>query len=164
MIDRDALADEFNIENTANQLIADLQSATGGPSINNPSKYIEDNVRKANILLDKVISESENGNFSPRMAEVGALLLNSINIAYEKMLSKKVSDSSLQIKRDMLKLKEREQAWREKVGERPINQQNNIIINGDREAVLKLLKSEKKMLENVIEIEMEEKNDACGSK
>jgi hypothetical protein len=157
MLDRNALADEFNLE--ANDIIDEIRTANDTPTINNPNKYIEDNIIKANKLLDKILAESDAGNFSPRMAEVGSLLINSVNIAYEKILSKKMGESSLQIKRDMLRLKEREQTWREKVGERPINQQNNIIINGDREAVLKLLNSQRLIDNNVVEIK-EEENDA----
>lgn len=158
MINRQSLAEEFGIE--AERILQDIQNATGQPTIDNPNEWIEKNIEKANKLLDKVIHESENGNFSPRMAEVGSLLVNSINIAFEKINTKKMGESSLQIKRDLLKLKERELDIKERSLDRPQFQQNNILFT-DREAVLKFLKGEQnRMLENnkdVIEIK-EEKN------
>lgn len=157
MIDRTTLADEFNME--AEEIIHELQLATGNATIDNPNQYIEDNIVKANTLLDMVLRESEAGNFSPRMAEVGSLLINSITIAYEKILSKKMGESSLQIKRKMLSLKERELDLKEKALERPMNQNNNIIV-ADREAVLRLLNGDRERLleNNIIDIKEEEKD------
>lgn len=157
MLDRESLADEFNME--AEEIIQSLQQATGSATIDNPNQYIEDNIVKANKLLDMVLHESEAGNFSPRMAEVGSLLINSITIAYEKILSKKMGESSLHIKQRMLSLKERELDLKEKALERPMNQNNNIIV-ADREAVLRLLNGDRERLleNNIIDIKEEEKD------
>lgn len=168
MIDRNSLASEFNIEDEIEEFISEVNNTTGdtNPTINNPDKYVENNITKANKLLDKVLAESENGNFSPRMAEVGALLINTVNIAYEKILSKKLGESSLQIKRNMLKLKERELKYKEKMLERPQNQQNNLIIT-DRESMLKFLNggnvATPKVLENknIIDVKEEKDGDEC---
>ena len=99
------------------------------------------------------------------MAEVGSLLINTINIAYEKILSKKLGESSLQIKRHMLKLKEKELNIKAKMLERPQNQQNNIILT-DRESMLKFLSGgATKMLEdnnNVIDVKEEDNDSECN--
>jgi hypothetical protein len=156
MLNRDTLTDEFNME--ANNIIEEIRHATGEPTIDNPNQWIEDNIKKANKLLDKVLQESDAGNFSPRMVEVGSLLINSITIAYEKILSKKMGETSLQIKKNMLLLKERELNIKEKMLKMPMNQQNNIIV-ADREAILKLLAGEKKLLEDKEVIDIKEENN-----
>lgn len=156
MIDRVSLEDEFNLQ--AQEIITDIQNANGSitPTIDNPDKYVENNIDRANKILDKVLEEMDNGGFTPRLAEVGALLANSVTIAYEKILSKKATESSIKIKKRMLELKERELD----IKERALTTQNNIIsgniIVSDRESMLKFLNSAPKQLNdpNVIDAEV----------
>jgi len=156
MIDRASLEEEFNLE--AQEIISDVRRATGSnaPNINNPDKYVEDNIERANKMIDKVLEEMDNGNFTPRLAEVSALLANSVTIAYEKILSKHATESNLKIKKRMLELKERELDLKE----RALSTQNNVIngniIISDRESMLKFLNGVPKQLNdsNVIDVEV----------
>lgn len=158
MIDRTLLEEEFNLQ--AQEVIADITRATGSnaPTINNPNKYVEDNIERANKIMDKVLEEISNGNFTPRLAEVGALLANSVTIAYEKILSKHATESSLKIKKRILELKERELDIKEKA----LSNQGNIIhgniIVSDRESMLRFLNGDPpKLLNNNDVIDVTEK-------
>lgn len=157
MIDRASLEEEFNLQ--AQEIITGFITPpdANAPNISNPNKYIEDNIAKANRMIDKVLEEMENGNFTPRLAEVAALLSNSVTIAYEKILSKHATESSLNIKKRMLELKERELD----IKERALTTQNNVIngniIISDRESMLKFLNGVPKQINDSSVIDIESK-------
>jgi hypothetical protein len=83
------------------------------------------------------------------------MLINAINNSYDKIINKDISMKDLQLKREMLTLKEKEIEIRRSIGQ-PTYNQNNIIIDGNRETILKMLKDDKT---DQYLIEMEEENE-----
>lgn len=153
MINRRRLEEEFNLDTATEQLIDDIDNMSNTPDINNADSILAENIRKANILLDKVLEESQREGISARMAEVGSYLVNAITVAVEKVYTKNFQNSSLQTKYRMLNLKERELEFKLRALELQIGRpsvQNNVII-ADREAVLKFLRENREERQKLIE-------------
>lgn len=111
---------------------------------NDPVQVLRTNIDKANEILDTVTSELNNGNFSARLVEVAGQLINSITTASKEILDNKYKDRYLDIRNQLVLLKEREVEMKALSGHRPTTQ--NLII-ASREDVLKLLRDEKKQIE-----------------
>ncbi len=158
-IDLDALAEEFNLPSVEVLPIEEKSqlSTTEEPSrlstvelsdtnIEEPDKIVAQNISKANLLLDYVIREIDNGNFSPRMVEVASLLINAINGSTTQLYAKSFNEASLQLRMKALQLKEKQLGLLERGG----NVKNQNLIITDRETVLKMLKDapDTKLLED----------------
>jgi hypothetical protein len=157
MIDNKALNEEFDIENIENEStnIVNTMSDENIINIENIDEVVFTNIKKANTILDRIMIEIDNEGVSPRLAEVGSMLINAINNSYDKIINKDISMKDLQLKREMLTLKEKEIEIRRSIGQ-PTYNQNNIIIDGNRETILKMLKDDKT---DQYLIEMEEENE-----
>jgi hypothetical protein len=139
-LDLDNLMEEFNLPNPSIEEIPvidvpnviDIQPT----DIEDPDRLIATNISKANALLDHVIKEIDNGNFSPRMVEVAGQLINAINGSTSQLYTKSFNSATIKLKYDQLRLKERQIGLLEKVG----NVTNQNIIITDREHILRMLK------------------------
>ena len=98
------LSEEFNVTNIIDEDI--IEHVT--PQTNNPDSIIMNNIDNANTVLDKIITELNSGNFSARLAEVAGQLVNAVTTATEKIYMKGFNIETLQIKKSMIHLKERE--------------------------------------------------------
>jgi hypothetical protein len=139
-IDLDALAEEFNLP-SVEVLPPDVSLKTttielSATNVDDPDKIIAQNISKANLLLDHVIREIDNGNFSPRMIEVASLLINAINGSTTQLYAKSFNEASLQLRIKALQLKEKQLGLLARDG----NVKNQNLIITDRETVLKMLK------------------------
>jgi len=114
-----------------------------------PDRVLQENVVKANLVLDRIINEMENGNFSARMAEVAAKVVESITNIASVMGNISNQFADLQTKLEMIKLKEKQIQLQERkiTNINKIGNQNILVTN--REDLLKLLKGENKLIENV---------------
>ena len=110
----------------------------------NPMKVLKNNIDRANEILDTVKEELTGGNFSARLVEVAGQLINSITAATKEIFDKEYKDKYLDIRQQVVNLKERQIEILSANGRRPATQ--NLII-ASREDVLKLLKDEKKQLD-----------------
>jgi len=147
------LEEEFNLDTATQSIISDIENMSSAPDINEADQILAENIRKANVLLDKVLEESQREGISARMAEVGSYLVNAVTVAVEKVYTKNFQNSSLQAKYRMLNLKERELEFKLKALELQAGRpsiQNNVII-ADREAVLKFLKENREERQKLIE-------------
>lgn len=105
---------------------------------------LKNNIDKANGILDTVSDELSNGNFSARLVEVAGQLINAITTASKEIIDSSYKDKYLDIRQQVVHLKERQIEMKAAAGHRPTTQ--NLII-ASREDVLKLLRDEKKQLE-----------------
>ena len=155
-IDLETLQDEFGITQEPVEVVYDFPTEN-----TSPERILQENVVKANLVLDRVISEMENGNFSARMAEVAAKTVDSITNLAATMGNLTFQFQDLQTKLAMIKLKERQvEIQQNKITQvTKIGNQNILVTN--REDLLKLLKGDKnKQLEHVMkgEGEYDERN------
>jgi len=135
-LNREGLAEEFNIEKAENQPL-DVSIYEEGED---PDSIIKDNIDRANRILDQVEDELANGNFSARLVEVASKTMDTITNAVSQIQSTVYNDSYLQIKNRMLELKESEHIYKIKNLKKPNIGSQNIIFT-DRESVLKALKN-----------------------
>jgi len=144
-VDLAGLQEEFGITQEPVEVVYDFPEEPIGPD-----KILQENVVKANVVLDRIITEIANGNFSARMAEVAAKTVDSITNLAATMGNLSFQSQDLQMKLSMIRLKERQVD----IQENKITQVNKIgtqnILVTNREDLLKLLKGEKtKQLEHV---------------
>ena len=105
-----------------------------------PDHIIARNIAKADAILDKLMHEMDDGNFSPRMVEVSGQIINAITNSTSLLYNKNFNLANIQLKIQQIKLKEKEidlLAGRA-IGGDTTNQ--NIIFT-DRETILKYLKT-----------------------
>ena len=105
---------------------------------------LKKNIERANELLDTVTDELNNGNFSARLVEVAGQLINAITTASKEIFDNTYKEKYLDIRQQVVNLKEREVDIKSAMGHRPTTQ--NLIV-ASREDVLKMLVDEKKKLE-----------------
>jgi len=126
--------------------------------VEDPDVILQKNINKANILLDNIL-DGLNIKVTVGMAEVASLLINSITNAVDKMYAGSFNFDSVQVKKGMMGLKEKELLIRDKAllikggsgnESNTVPTQNNNILIADREAVMELLKDSevKKQLTN----------------
>lgn len=106
---------------------------------NDPEDILKGNIKKANIILDKIQDEIANGNFTARMVEVAGNIINSITAASKEIITDKNYKQYLKIRDGLKKLKEREVVIKEKIGGRTSNTTNQNIIVTSREDLLKIM-------------------------
>jgi len=155
-IDLETLQEEFGITREPVDVVYEFPDK---PST--PEQILQQNVVKANLVLDRIISEIEGGSMSARMAEVAAKTVDSITNLAATMGNLTFQFQDLQTKLAMIKLKERQvEIQQNKITQvTKIGNQNILVTN--REDLLKLLKGDKnKQLEHVMkgEGEYDERN------
>jgi len=155
-IDIGRLQEEFGITQEPVDVEFDFSNA---PS--SPETILQQNVVKANFVLDRIIREMENGNFSARMAEVASKMVDSItNIASTiGAISNQIVD--LQLKMESIKLREKQidLMSNAKKSSTTFNQQNILIV--DRETLLKELKKGDSKEVELLE-KYEERGNECN--
>ncbi len=139
-LDRTGLADTFNmdeIEREVDRLT--LVSST------DPEEVIKENIDRANRILDRVETEIDNGNFSARMVEVAAGMINTVTNSGKEVMANINYKRYLQIREAMIQYKYDElESKKTQFRNAPTNQ--NIIVT-DREHLMKLLDGEPKKIE-----------------
>jgi hypothetical protein len=105
---------------------------------NSPSEYIRNNIEKANKLLDLALENvAEKKRVSPEMMKSISSLIDSITTAATSLISADENAWGLQIKEDMIRLKEREIDLKSLSGAKP--SQQNIFV-GSFNDLLKQIK------------------------
>ena len=142
-LDLENLADEFGIESEVEDFKIDVEKHLERININEPDGILIENLAKANAILDRIIYEMNSGKFSARMVEVSSQIMNLVAGITGQMYKKISEEKSLQMKQNMLELKQKML----KINNGAKNQ--NIIIT-DRETVLRFLKEgqDQKQIEN----------------
>ena len=149
-IDLDKLSEEFGINKKD---LSDLEGkqeeelSTDFPDskeavVSDPDRILENNINKANTVLDRIISEMRSGNFSARMAEVAGQLVNAVTMAVDKVYAKNAGIDNLLVKRKMIDLKEKEADIRERIIGAKSKTREKLIIT-DRETIMNMIKDEK---------------------
>lgn len=98
-------------------------------------EILQENIRKANTAIDMALAKMGTDTITPRYIETLAKLIDSVTLAAEKLIGANTEIIDLQIKRDLLILKQRELGLKKVEG------------SFTREEALRLLK-EKKEKEN----------------
>lgn len=132
-LDREKLSEEFDIIDVKNT-IHDINTCESDDLLKN-------NIDRANRILDRMEYEMENGNFSARMAEVTSQLINAVTTAISQNFTNNYNISYLQLRDNIVKLKEIELKHKLSYGKGPKTLNQNIIVT-DRESLLKFLKGE----------------------
>ena len=166
------LLEEFNLpeptEDEIKKVKKDVKTET--PAINmevknvdpeDPDHIIARNIAKADAILDKLMHEMDDGNFSPRMVEVSGQIINAITNSTSLLYNKNFNLANIQLKIQQIKLKEKEidLLAGKALGGDTTNQ--NIIFT-DRESVLKFLRGEKKESMKFIDVKKEEMEENNG--
>jgi hypothetical protein len=139
-LNREKLTDVFNMDDIENEANS-IQTMTA----DDPEDVIKDNIERANRILDRVENEMNNGNFSARMVEVAANVINGITVAGKELIGNINYKRYLQIREAMLQYKYDELEMKKTNFKTPTSQ--NIIFS-DRESVLKFLNGEQKKIES----------------
>jgi len=110
-----------------------------------PVDILKANIKKANLILDRINEEIGNGNFTARMVEVAGNIINGITAASKEIITKENYSGYLEVRKELNDLKEREVILKEKAGIRGghITNQQNIIVSS-REDLLKLMENREK--------------------
>ena len=98
---------------------------------------LKKNIYNANQLLEKIQYEMNNGNFSARLAEVASTIINSVTQASKEILSDQNYEDYMEVRRQIVLLKEKELDIKKAKFIRPPNQTNILITS--REDLLKAL-------------------------
>lgn len=161
MVDLDKLSEEFGIDkNDLDDLGEDQEEVVDFPDnedadISNPDIILQNNINKANTVLDKIISEMKKGNFSARMAEVAGQLVNAVTGAVDKVYAKNAGIDNLLVKNKMIALKEKEADIREKIMEaKGKTRSKDKLVITDRETIMSMIRKENKK-----ELEKEDGDD-----
>lgn len=156
-MDLDKLSREFGIDESELEGLEDndekevpteesLMPENESVDINDPDKILEDNINKANKVLDKIIYEMSRGSFSARMGEVAGQLVNAVTNAVDKVFARDAGIKNLLIKDKMLGLKEKETGIKERLlemkGKKEGKDGKEKLLITDRETILKILNKE----------------------
>ena len=143
-IDRRGLSEEFDIEYIrAENKKLKVQSK-------NAEESLEENVERANRILEMVEGELNEGNFSARMVEVAGQIMNTITNANKEIITSINYKTYLQIREKLLQYKYDELKTKENIKKSLPN--HNIIVT-TREDVLKILNQDKKQIGETIDVE-----------
>jgi hypothetical protein len=102
---------------------------------------LQDNISRANRILDRIEDEMENGNFTARMAEVAGQIINSVTNASGQIMSDKYNEKYLQVRNNLVKLKAAEVRLKAKEIEGKGRSNRELIVT-DRESIMKILNGE----------------------
>jgi hypothetical protein len=109
---------------------------------NDPIEILKANIKKANLILDKIQEQIECGNFTARMVEVAGGIINGITAASKEIITKENYQGYLEVRKELNALKEREVVIKEKSGVKGgVTNQNLIITN--REDLLRIMSDKK---------------------
>jgi hypothetical protein len=117
------------------------------PQEPSPEEIIRANIQKANDFLDRVLA-GNSGDYSPRIIETTSRLIDSITNAADKLITASNDFLGLELKRDIIALKEKEillSKTREGISQGDTNITNVIITT--REEILKTIKEQKQLEE-----------------
>ena len=106
---------------------------------------INQNIERANRVLDRIEDEMDRGNFNARMVEVFSKLIDSVTTAASQIQSSSYNNDYLVLKQKLAELKEMEVKHKVKgliKGNTQIDTQQNIIVT-DRESILEIIKGNK---------------------
>jgi hypothetical protein len=113
-----------------------------------PAEYIRENIEKANFLLDLALENvSERKKISAEMMKSISSLIDSITTASTSLISADENVWGLQIRQDMVRLKEREIELKSLSGGPSKPSQQNIFV-GSFGDLLKQINQQPRMLEN----------------
>ncbi|HRR50063.1 MAG TPA: hypothetical protein P5293_08965 [Bacteroidales bacterium] len=149
-----------NLEKILDVEVVEVQKEMdSAPTQEEPEQILRKNIIRANNILDSVETELKNGNFSARLVEVASLIINSVTQASTQIMINKSNLNSLQIKRDVLKLKEKELEIKSRLlaGQQPVGRDRLVIT--DRETILKYLKDGQDVKQLETNKQMEANND-----
>ena len=144
-LDRENLSEEFGMDFRFEP--DDTIPQTNDVDVCNPNAIMENNIVKANQVLDRLLEEMNTGNFSARMAEVASYMIANINSAVEILNKKNTQNCDLLLKEKMLELKEKETLVKLKILDKNTGVRNQNIIVTDRETILRMLKVDKKLID-----------------
>lgn len=101
---------------------------------------LKKNIYNANQLLEKIQYEMNNGNFSARLAEVASTIINSVTQASKEILSDQNYEDYMEVRRQIVLLKEKELDIKKAKFIRGPTNQTNILVTS-REDLLKALEN-----------------------
>lgn len=145
LLNREGLEDEFQMTDIVEPEIVDEDE---GPDPfeaeweedEKPQTKIRENIERANSILDLVEEELRGGNFSARLVEVAAGLINAVTAAGKELITDDNYKIYLQTKFRVIELNKEKLEWMKNKKAQPSNQ--NLIV-ASREDVLKLLNKKK---------------------
>jgi hypothetical protein len=112
-------------------------------------EYIRDNIEKANYLLDLAITNiSDRQKISAEMMKSIASLVESITTAANSLISAEENAFGLQIRADMVRLKEREIELKSLTSGTPKSQQQNIFVGSFNDLLKQINPPQSRMLIN----------------
>jgi len=139
-MNRETLAETFDMSD----IERDLSKLTIVSS-NDPVEVIQENIERANRILDRVEQEIENGNFTARMVEVASAMMNTVTTSGKEIMADLNYKKYLHLRELMIQYKYDElESKKTRLQHSTTNQ--NIILT-DREHLMKLLDGEKKEIE-----------------
>jgi len=139
-LNRTKLSEAFDIDSIEREVkeLPDGQKDT--------DEIIRDNIDRANTILDDVQYEMGNGNFSARMVEVAAKLIDSVTGAASQIQSNTYNEEYLLLREKLVYLKKLETESKVKLAagkEGSVTNQNIIVT--DRQSILDILKGDKQI-------------------
>jgi len=147
-LNRQNLQDEFNMPEPVEPEIVEDEFEQEWETDTSTIEGLKKNIDRANELLDTVTDELNGGNFSARLVEVAGQLINAVTTASKEIFDNTYKEKYLDIRQQVVHLKERALEMKKIAGHRPTTQ--NLIV-ASREDVLKMLTDEKKKLETPTE-------------
>jgi len=150
-IDRNGLSEEFNLD-TSNrvEVLDDNSFEIEWEDSEDPKQMLDNNIERANRILDQVEEEISNGNFSARLVEVAGQIINAITNSTKEIISDNNYKKYLQIREKMVSL----QKEKLKILENKLKKSSgNTLVITDRESILNIINSgnAQKLLENTKE-------------
>lgn len=149
LLDREGLEQEFNMTDEPIEAeIVDDEDNTPDPfeeeweKEESPQTKIEENIERANTILDLVEEELRGGNFSARLVEVAAGLINAVTAAGKELITDRNYKLYLQTKFRMVELQKEKLEWQKSKSSGSGRTQNNLII-ASRDQIMKLLDKKK---------------------
>jgi len=138
LLNRENLENEFNVaeEHIEPEILED-EFENEWNEANNPRNIIQDNIERANIILDRVEVEINSGNFSARLVEVAGNIINSITAASKELISDENYKQYLSLRKKLVKYKKLEVDYKISGKSQKVTNQNLILTN--REDLLKLM-------------------------
>ncbi len=137
-INDEKLSEHLNIDAVEAEVVEILDSLDINTIRKSPDLVLSENIERANRILDIMeINAIDDRKISARKAEVMAQLINAVTNAATSIVSDDYNKEYLQIRRDVILLKEKELRIREIGAGTPGTQQ---LIIADRESILKVLR------------------------
>ena len=148
LLDREGLTEEFNM--TDEPIEAEIVDDEDTPDPfeqewekeESPQTKIEENIERANSILDLVEEELRGGNFSARLVEVAAGLINAVTAAGKELITDRNYKLYLQTKFRMVELNKEKLEWQKSKSLTGGRTENNLII-ASRDQIMKLLDKKK---------------------